>query len=151
MKICEATARADPKCDSAAAPSAPLGCPIEISVAALYQRRNWPLPIGAEGVKTRVATAGTDLKYGAAIATIRPAVGRRPVEIAVAALYQPTWRCPVTPTEPVKICQTAAGTDLEDCAAVAGANGLSRPSHGHPVEIAIMALHQPKYRIATVD
>src|ERR1035441_8338734 len=122
MKICEATARADPKCDSAAAPSAPLGCPIEISVAALYQRRNWPLPIGAEGVKTRVVTAGTDLKYGAAIATVRSAGSSRAVKIAVAALHEAGPRnSPVIgwTVERVKSCEATTGTDPKYGAAIA--------------------------------
>ena len=45
--------------------------------------------VADKDVKIRVAAAGTDPKHRTVIATVRPAVLRRLIEIAVAALHEP--------------------------------------------------------------
>jgi len=134
------------------------GCPVEVAVTALHQPSRLvavsTVQLRAKAVQRGHRTAGGEFEDRAtpvydltsAVTTVTTAVGC-PIEVAVAALHQRAQRPhAVSAGEAVHHGQRTCGGDFEDGAVVA----VEPARPGCPVEVPVVALHQPSVRPVAV-
>src|SRR5208337_2609346 len=90
---------------------------------------------------------GADFEHGAL--AVRAPVGSRAIEIAVAALHQPSGRCAIiSAIEGIQGGQRPIGADLEHAALYLVV--IVARSRSRAIQIAVAALHQPTGTFAII-
>lgn len=138
VQIREAAGRTDPKDGAAVVCPTFKGCAVEIAVVTQHQPGGIGPIVGGSAKEVQIgeATGETDPKHGADL--VRPAIGGRPVEIAVATLHhRGSWKVPIGVGKGVQVREAAGGADPKH-----GAITIRPAARGQAVEIAVVALHQ---------